>query len=69
MSISIMPTSVSSDLTPEKTPHTTTIGNYQTDRNGRRFRTLDQSNPTVGAAIASPMKAQSAIHPALCAYC
>lgn len=29
----------SSDPTPQKTPHTTTIGNYQTDRNGRRFRT------------------------------
>ena len=34
-----MPTSVSPDPTPQKTPHTTTIGNYQTDRNGRRFRT------------------------------
>jgi len=37
--LSIMPPSISSDPTPQKTPHTTTIGNYQTDRNGRRFRT------------------------------
>jgi hypothetical protein len=33
--ISIMPTSVSSDPTPQKTPQTTTIGNYQTDWNER----------------------------------
>jgi len=38
-SISIRPTSVSSDSTPQKTPHTTNIGNYQTDWNERRFRT------------------------------
>ena len=40
--------SVASDLTPQKTPQTTTIGNYQTDWNGRRFRTneeLDRPHP------------------------
>ena len=43
--ISIMPTSVSTDPTPQKTPQTTTIGNYQTDRNGRRFHTNKALQP------------------------
>ena len=43
--ISIMPTSASSVPTPQKTPQTTTIENYQTDRNGRPFRTNNGLQP------------------------
>jgi len=43
----VIPTSVSSDPTPQKTPQTTTDGHYQTDRNGQdSLQTKDYNDQT-----------------------